>query len=516
MHGRILRPGGNCFELSEVTRAGVCIDGEEYYRAFFETALRARDYIAISGWQFDSEVLLLRGEDRRAAEAAGRPASLLKFLDSLCRRHRGLRVYILAWDFSLIFIHEREWLQEIVFNWTTSDRLFFRFDNKHAIGASQHQKFVVVDGATAFLGGMDLCAGRWDDRCHRAANPDRVNPDGGSYGPYHDIQGYFTGPLVEKLAGHFEERWRVCTGNGLTLPRPRRKSRLPRRTGTPIKAHEAALSRTQGQSFVRFGAPVKEIRSLFVDAIRAASRLVYIENQYFSSYAVYRALLDRMEDGGAPRLDIVLMLPRKPSALVEEVSVGLLQARILTILRRTAERHGHRIGVYYSSGFDGGGEEVPVYIHSKLMIVDDRFVTVGSANTTNRSMGLDSELNVSWEASKADLRLMRSIRKLRLALLAEHIGPDSRVDIRRLASTGGLVAFLDSLADRRLYRLQRHTFSSSFEKSDILKAIDEFLLDPEKAVIEENVFEIFSPDMGAVFSEGLRYVKKWLFRKKAG
>lgn len=516
MHGRVLRPGRNCFDVAAVGKSGVYVDGAEYYSAFYEAASRARDYIAISGWQFDSEVLLLRGQQMNSARSEGREVRLLRFLDFLCRKNPRLRIYILAWDFSLIFMLEREWMQEMVFNWSTSDRLFFRFDNKHAIGASQHQKFVVIDGAAAFLGGMDLCAGRWDDRCHRAQNPDRINPDGGTYEPYHDIQAYFTGPLVQTLADLFSKRWKLCTGNELALPKPRRGRYIPREIGTAVRASDAGLSLTQGQTFLQVKHPVKEIRSLYIDAIRSAKRLIYIENQYFSSYAVYRALMERMEQDDAPKLDIVLILPKKPSALVEEISVGLLQARILTILRQTAERKGHSFGVYYSTSFDKSGDEVPVYIHSKLMIIDDRFVTIGSANTTNRSMGLDNELNISWEASDLDLRLMRSIRKLRLGLLFEHIGPDRHIEVKRLAKMRGLVGYLDFIADRRLYKLQRHTFSSYFEGNEFLKTIDELLLDPEKAVIEENVFEIFSPDVASVFSEGLRHIRKLFLKKKTG
>lgn len=510
---RIIETGRNCFESSSVGRSGVYVDAEEYYTAFYRAASKARDYIAISGWQFDSEVALLRGQSAREAHGQTR---LLKFLDSLCAASPELRIYILAWDFSLIFMREREWMQEIVFNWSTSDRLFFRFDDRHAIGASQHQKFVIVDGAAAFLGGIDLCAGRWDDRCHRSINPDRVNPDGSTYNPYHDVQAFFTGKLVESLMEIFTERWRLCTGVELDLPRPRRGRYLPYGMGTPLRASEAALSRTLGKTFVQVREPVKEIRALYVDAIRAARELVYIENQYFSSYAVYRALMDRMEDESAPKLEVVLILPKKPNALVEEISVGLLQARILSVLRQTAARMGHRFGVYYSTSFDGGGEEVPVYIHSKLMIVDDRFATVGSANTTNRSMGLDTEINISWEAAWSDLGLMRSIRKFRAGLLLEHIGADRHISKRKVAGARGLVEYLDFIAERRLYKLQKHSFSSYFEGSELLKTIDELLLDPEKAVIEENVFEIFSPDLGSVFTEGLRYLKKRVFGKKAG
>jgi len=514
MWDRILRPGRNYFERAKVDESGIYVDGAEYYTAFYHAALKARRYIIISGWQFDSEVLLLRGAEERRAR---RDVRLLKFLDALCRMNPELHIYILAWDFSLIFMHEREWMQEIIFNWSTSERLHFRFDSMHAIGASQHQKYVVMDGALAFLGGMDICAGRWDSRSHLPHNPDRINPDSRTYAPYHDIQAYFTGELIGTLSAMFSERWQRCAGNVLSLPSALIGDYLPRAIGSPIHGRTAALSRTQGQTFVRVHEPVKEIRALFIDAIKAAKKLVYIENQYFSSHAIYRALTERMEDSSMPGLEIVLVLPKKPSALVEEISVGLLQARILSVLRETAKRMGHSIGVYYSTSFDEKGEEVPVYIHSKLMIIDDRFLTAGSANTTNRSMGLDTELNISWEAcSLRDLRLMRSIRRLRASLLSEFIGFDVNVDYKRLGRIKGLVEYLDQIAGSRLYKLQKHTLSPYLAESELLKTIDEFLLDPEKAVIEENVFEIFSPDIVSVFSESIAYLKKYLLRKRAG
>src|SRR4030065_2519420 len=94
--GRILKTGRNCFELAPVDRSGVCVDGAEYYTAFYNAALRARDYIAISGWQFDSEVPLLRGE---AAKEAPGEVRLLKFLDSPRRNNPELPLHISAQDF---------------------------------------------------------------------------------------------------------------------------------------------------------------------------------------------------------------------------------------------------------------------------------------------------------------------------------------------------------------------------------------------------------------------------------
>ena len=110
--------------------------------------------------------------------------------------------------------------------------------------------------------------------------------------------------------------------------------------------------------------------------------------------------------------------------LKEEVAVGLAQAKVIADLRKAAEGTHHRsASTTRCPETDGDGEpESATYIHSKLMIVDDRFLTVGSANLTNRSMCVDTELNVSVETDDPGDALGRSIAHARQSLIAEHLG----------------------------------------------------------------------------------------------
>ena len=112
-------------------------------RNFYRAARTARHYIAISGWQFDSNVALLRGAD---AEAAGEEAPLLSFLNELCERNPELRVLILAWDFSFVYSLDREWFLQWYVHWMTHESLKFCFDRAGAYDGCHHQKFVVIDG----------------------------------------------------------------------------------------------------------------------------------------------------------------------------------------------------------------------------------------------------------------------------------------------------------------------------------------------------------------------------------
>src|SRR5688572_18108985 len=200
-----------------VSRAALLVDGDDYYRAFYEAAQKANHYILLAGWQFDSDACLLRGAD---AEHAPLPVTLLKFLDALCKRNADLKIYILAWDFHAVFSLEREWMQAQKFNWTTSEQLTFLFDSSHVDQGSHHQKFVVIDGQLAFLGGLDLCDHRWDDRDHKEPNPLRVSR-GEPHKPFHDVQAYLVGrEICADLTRLFTSRWQAAGGGAISLSEP--------------------------------------------------------------------------------------------------------------------------------------------------------------------------------------------------------------------------------------------------------------------------------------------------------
>lgn len=486
-----------------VERTGLLIDGRDYYATFHHVASKATRYVLLAGWQFDTDVSLVRGDD---AHGASDEVRLLPFLTGLCEQNPELAVYVLAWDFHPILSMDREWFQDWIFRWRANERVRFRFDSAHPMGASHHQKFAVIDGAVAFAGGLDICSNRWDDRRHLAGDPLRVDAKGNPYGPYHDIQSFQVGPLAERLSEVFAKRWLDSQGEELRLPPPKEPEGLDFSSGIPLEAEAAGVSRTQGKTIVPEKDSIREIRSLYLEAIGSAEELVYMENQYFSSQAVYRALLERMQATGRPKLEVVIILPSRPHAFVEEVSMGAAQARMLRSLKAAASSAGHSLGMYYSlSGSNGAA--VPTYIHAKLLLVDDRFLTVGSANASNRSMGLDSELNVSWEASGPEGEsLLQSIRQVRLSLLGEHTG--LRPDAGELLETRGIVERLEGLVQEERIRLRRHEAGApAWAESIIPEGIS---LDPEEPVVEENVYEFITRDEGGIFSEGIAMLNEWL------
>ncbi|MGZ8445573.1 MAG: phospholipase D-like domain-containing protein, partial [Candidatus Binatia bacterium] len=118
----LLKPGRNCWRTESVSHTGLLVDGDDYYRAFYRAAQAAEHYILISGWQFDSGTALLRGAE---AEDAQGTIHLLDFLNDLCERKPALRIYMLAWDYSMLYSLDREWFQDWHFNWSTNERLKF-------------------------------------------------------------------------------------------------------------------------------------------------------------------------------------------------------------------------------------------------------------------------------------------------------------------------------------------------------------------------------------------------------
>ena len=505
---KILQPERNCWTISEVTASGLLIDGKDYYRAFYQAARNAENYILISGWQFDSDVALLRGSD---ADGTAGSVQFLTFLNDLCEQNQQLRIYILAWDFTVLYSLDREWFQDWYFNWTTNERFTFCFDCCACFGAAHHQKFVVIDGKLAFVGGLDLCSGRWDDRDHPVDSPARVNSDLNGYGPFHDIQSYHVGEAAEKLAELFAARWKCITTSDLPLTKSSSNYQLPFRPTVAIPAESIAISRTQAGAAGE-QKPIQEIRRLFLDAIDAAEDLIYVENQYFSSNALYKALVDRMLDSRRSHLEIVLIIAQDAEAFVEQLSIGVVQEKLLRELQSVAAETGHSFGIYYPASVRGDGKESATYIHSKLFLVDDRLLSVGSANMNNRSLGLDTELNVAWEAPAADSEVGRAIRAARVNLLAEHVGAREAQVFENLSRSRGLVEYLNSLADNGSYRLRHHPLDIvSEDYLWVTSVLPEGLpFDPEGPFYQEDRYEGISATEDSFFSRGVSNLKNWL------
>jgi phospholipase D1/2 len=409
----ILRPGETCWRVARADRAAFLVDADAYFTAFRQAVLSARREVMILGWDVDSRVRLIA--DERPSD--GFPTTLLALLNAVLAERPELHVHVLTWDFSMIYTFEREALPSYKFGWRGHRRLHFALDGDHAQWASHHQKVVVVDDRVAFAGGLDLTIRRWDTPEHGGHDRRRVDPKGEPYHPIHDVQMMVDGEAAAALGQLARDRWQAATGEKLAVPR-RGQGDPDLWSGVPVDlaGAEVGISRTAADD--DRGPHVQEVLAVTLAAIAQARRTIFIENQFLTSGAVGEALARRLEEPDGP--EVVLILPRLQSGWLEQSSMGILRARLLSRLRQV-DRHG-RLHVLHPVAPDLG--DGCVNVHSKVLVVDDRFLKIGSANLSNRSMSLDSECDLSVEADDTDQGRANAlaIGRFRTRLLAEHLG----------------------------------------------------------------------------------------------
>jgi phosphatidylserine/phosphatidylglycerophosphate/cardiolipin synthase-like enzyme/uncharacterized membrane protein YdjX (TVP38/TMEM64 family) len=445
----ILAEGRNCWRIARADRASFLIDAAAYFHSFREAAARARRTIVILGWDVDSRVRLAPEPGDGSAAGEG-PSDLLPFLNHVLERRRDLRVFVLGWDFSVIYTFEREALPSYRFAWRAHPRLTFRLDDAHPVGASHHQKVVVIDDRVAFTGGLDLTIRRWDTPEHRARHPARVDPAGQPYPPMHDVQMVVEGDVARALGELARARWLAATGWALPLPPaephhgddpwppdlPAELRDVPVGIARTIPARPGRPERPAREGGGDAG--VHEVQALTLDAIAAARRWIYLENQYLTSAAVGQALARRLAEPDGP--EIVAVLPREQCGWLERRSMGIMRGRLLHRLQE-ADRFG-RLRVFHPT-VPGLGTGC-VNVHAKVLVVDDALARVGSSNLSNRSMGIDTECDLALDAA-LDPRLHGDIAVLRNRLLAEHLGSTPEVVAATLAERGSLIGAVDEL-----------------------------------------------------------------------
>lgn len=475
----LLVPGRNCWRIDRAHRASWLVDGDEYFSAVRSALTQAQGTIFIIGWDIDSRMRLVP-----SGANDGFPEPLGDFLAALLAARPQLNAYILSWDYALLFALEREWLTELRLASRTQRRLSFQLDDRHPAGASHHQKLIVVDDAVAFVSGFDLTRNRWDTSEHRTNDPKRRNADGSAYAPFHDIGMVVDGDVAFALGELARERWHTATGRHA---RHRESGVRPRHWPLRMEPHlvdvDVAIARTEPRFEGRPG--VFEVRDLHLDAIAAAKYSLFAENQYFTSRTIATALEARLREPDGP--DIVVVSPSTQSGWLETSTMGVLRSRIHGDLVRADP--GDRYRVYCPWIEDGAGETACLNVHSKVLIADDELLTIGSANLSGRSMGLDTECNLAIEA-KNDERTSRAIASLRNRLLGEHLDRDAAEVEETVRARGRLIAGIDAL--RGSGRSVKPLAAGTTEDWSALVP-DHSVLDPEEPIDTERLMEeVFS------------------------
>ena len=430
----IIQPGRNAWRSSRCEKAAFLIDGAEYYCRLEQVLYKAKHSIFIVGWDFNPHI-------RLQPEVAGSP-TLGQILRQRVDTTPELIVHNLVWGMGPVYSGKSLKIFHKT-GWNDHPRIKMEFDFRHPIRASHHQKMVCIDDSVAFLGGIDLTARRWDDRNHAIPNPLRCSPDGTCYGPVHDAQSIVSGDAAELVGDACRKRWKWATKEELYSGRKQSGDNLwpadlePALTDCPIALALTEPLRWNGRRGRR------EAIQLTHDALRAARKHIYLESQYLASFAVARTIMDRLEEADGP--EVVILVTQESHGFLEKLMMGHNRTRLIRRMKQH-DRY-NRLRVYYAVTQDEEGAEREIIVHAKLVIIDDRFIRIGSSNLNNRSEGLDTESDLAFEPTTPEGR--KAVLDLRHDLLAEHLGSTPQTVAAMVAETGSLIRTIERLNNQR-------------------------------------------------------------------
>jgi phosphatidylserine/phosphatidylglycerophosphate/cardiolipin synthase-like enzyme len=377
------------------------IDGQELFLAAWQAITEAKHSVWLVDWAMTPDMELVRGADRgKTAPANGPKSTGYRVFDLITAIANTVDVRILVWNGSLLFkprsISARRGVHQLH---RANPRVHARVDKHIHLTHCHHQKTIVVDGTTAFVGGLDMTtfdSDRWDMQSH----PVRVGLN------WHDIAFRLQGDAAQDVARNFVDRWNAITGERIVLPPPARAKSEDNQT--PVQ-----IVRTIPAKLYPF-APEGEfgIAWAFRQAFMRARKYIYLENQYLWSPAAMRELADALRRVDDPEFRIVLVLPARPNIGKDDTDEHVRYLRELDGTRGRV----HVFSLYTSAPETARGWIYkPIYVHAKVAIVDDEWCMAGSANLNGRGLESDTEI----DAQVSDPRVARD---LRLRLWEEHLG----------------------------------------------------------------------------------------------
>lgn len=418
-HQSLIKVGVNAWRLVSARRIAMLVDAADYYRNLEEAFATAQRSILIAGWDFNGEIALRPDQPD--------PERLGHHLRRLADERPDLHIHILVWANGPIYSAR----QMRVFPrepWADHPRIELCYDRHHPWRGCHHQKIVCIDDKIAFSGGIDLTVHRWDTSDHFAIDSRRKDLNGTLYPPVHDVQLAVDAEAARSLADLVRARWLACKGKRIG-PIHLDGDRWPVSLKPDLRNVDVAIARTAPGAFGRKG--IREIERLNETALKAARRFIYLETQYLTCRRIGNLIESRLRERAGP--EVIIVVPQECHGGLERLFMGGNRDRLVRRLRR-ADIYG-RLRVVYPVVIDSeGSHEASVFVHSKVMTIDDRFARIGSSNLNNRSCGMDTECDLSIEAATPSERA--AVARLRNRLLAEHLGmtPDevqSRINKRR-------------------------------------------------------------------------------------
>lgn len=437
------RTEGNCI--------AVTIDGKDTFEQVYDHILRAGRSVLIANYDLDPQLRFARAYHGTSALPAGSsnnnnngviesrcarplvadsiaPESRRYSLQDLlmAKAKEGVEVKIIVWQPRLALrilpgADERgidgraddvEVLNVMSKKLGTGDRLQVVVDDTApTLTSAHHEKIIVIDDTVGFCGGLDLSNGKWDTIAHDYESSLRDY----RAEPWHDVHMMARGPVVWDMAYHFRQRWHFAQTRDKAATR-----RLRLQTSSFMAAAEPRVGRIPAVALRTWKEMERNggIKAWYAEMFRKAERSIYIENQFpFQSKTLTRLLARRLQEQRA--LKVVIVGPMEPNlpglvgSMISKISVNDVNKNLAT-LRRISEG---RVATY---SLISQHRTVPtlrkqIYVHSKVMIVDDEWMTVGSANLDKNGTDDSSEFNLGVGSQSL-------AKKTRVRLWHEHTG----------------------------------------------------------------------------------------------
>jgi phosphatidylserine/phosphatidylglycerophosphate/cardiolipin synthase-like enzyme len=453
------------------SRVTYLVDGRTTMLMLCRHFITAHDYLYLANWGLTAGMELVRGTDHRAGPD-GSPAQEALLAD--LRASGFTDADLQFWQTHHLSVQNvlgyavSKGVEVKVLLWS-SPHFFSHYDPRHAhdqlkaVGVtcildnsaegilhhpveSLHQKITVVDGAYAFVGGVDPLIeaqgdfDRWDTHDHTFFTPLRRAQNSLSSHPWHDAHALIEGPAAADVEWNFRQRWNDVLERHHMDQRLMVLERLP---APPMPSRTLVqVARTIPEHTYSFKPLIiTGIAQLYANALSNIQRFVYLENQYLWMHAylgvdIPFVSIDNSEMehnihllGDALRRGAIvsIILPDHPNVgraftdqalemLRDEAPQAVEEGRFQAFCLGTSAYNEAEGRVHYR----------PIYVHAKVAIVDDLWTTVGSGNLNNRGMRDDTEMNVAT----LDPGLAHD---LRLRLQAEHLGLIPAQDLHLVA-----------------------------------------------------------------------------------
>ena len=356
----------------------VFVDGSEAIPAIAAAISAAQSSVWLAGWHFAPDL----------------EVGVATLRELLAERAESVDVRVLVWAGAPLplFHPSRGEVRDLRERLTGGTRIACTLDDHERPMHCHHEKLVIVDGRAAFVGGLDLTdlgGDRFDSHAHLPVG--RIG--------WHDATGLVEGPAATDVSAHFALRWRETTGEEL------RHAAAPEAGSTEVQVVRTIPNGVYDR------VPRGDFRILecYMRALRSAEQLIYLESQFLWSPELVSVLAEKLREPPSDEFRLVVLLPAQPKNGKEDTrgQLGVLaeaDAGAGRFLPCTLVQQGV------------GGKQV--YVHAKIGIVDDRWLTIGSANLNEHSLFNDTEMNVVVQEPEL-------VRAVRLRLWCEHLGCDA-------------------------------------------------------------------------------------------